>query len=192
VSKLHNGRLVLTPSRADLVPKSTGQIIDRLQDIGFIAERIQRTSNQYLAGEAFLSLIDFLGCSPSIRLKPSLTGEPYCHMVVLGPYEQPHFLHGRNTKPPHCEQCRKRMSHWEPLITAWRDNPNQYRIQCPHCAHRQSPMNCHWRHNAGFGRYLLLVENIFPHEAIPSPCLMKQLQAACQNHPWNHFYIQDG
>jgi hypothetical protein len=48
-----------------------------------------------------------------------------------------------------------------------------------------------FRQSAGCGRFFLLLENIFPQEAIPSPALLDALKRACQGEPWHYFYQQD-
>jgi hypothetical protein len=191
VTRLHTGRLVLTPIDAGVTPGHPTVLLKRLQEIGLISGQLGSDADKFLAGEKFIWLIDFMGCSPSIQLEPTSSGEPFCHLKVSGPYPKPLFLWGRNTTPPHCEKCRKRIPDWQPIMEAWKATPNNYQAKCPHCAHRQSPQRYNWRQSAGCGRFLLLLENIFPQEAIPSPILMKSLQEASENQPWHYFYVQE-
>ena len=191
MTRLHTGRLVLTPEEAGFIPGDPRALMERLGEIGLIAGRLNGKDDRFLSGEEFIRLIDFMGCSPSIQLDPTPSGEPFCHLAVCGPYDEPRFLRGRNTTPPHCEQCRKRIPDWEPIMQAWEEAPENYLAECPHCAHRQNPSSYNWRQNAGCGRFLLTVENIFPHEAMPSPTLMKTLRETSGNQPWHHFYVQD-
>jgi hypothetical protein len=48
-----------------------------------------------------------------------------------------------------------------------------------------------FRQSAGCARLFLLVENIFPQEAIPSPALFEALKRTGNGDAWHHFYLQD-
>ncbi|MCG8487158.1 MAG: hypothetical protein MI756_06785 [Chromatiales bacterium] len=180
--RLHTGRLVLTPQDPYFVPKNPTDLFDALRDIGLIASPLEAEQG-YLLGEAFMQLITFMGCSPFIRLEPDESGEPFCHLRVDGPHSEPILLTGKNSLPPRCEACRKRISDW-PI------EPRQL-AECPHCGHHQDPASYDFKQSAGFGRFLLKIENIFPQEAIPSPRLLEVLQQASNGAPWHHFYQQD-
>jgi len=190
---IHTGRLVFTPADPYCVPPDIPAILARLRRIEFCAEALEEMPGQhYLLGARFMQLVSFMGCSPFIRLQPSEDDQPFCHLVVDGPHAEPIFLHGRNTTPPSCEQCRKRIPDWQQLIERWRRQPEGFLAGCPHCGHRQNPLSYNWRQSAGFGRLFLYVENIFPNEAIPSPELLRNLEEGehdCM--PWSYFYIQD-
>ncbi|MES9972499.1 MAG: hypothetical protein ABW092_20890 [Candidatus Thiodiazotropha sp.] len=190
-SPLHTGRLVLTLEDPQLSPEDPADLIQQLRAIGFVGQQIGNGSRAYMLGERFIKLVNFLGCSPAIELQPGTSGEPFCHLVESGPFAAPRFLSGRNTSPPRCEQCRKRLPEWRAIMGNWQQNPQHYLAACPHCQHQQNPVSYHWRQSAGCGRYMLLVENIFPQEAVPSTELLHALQAATADQPWHYFYIQD-
>jgi hypothetical protein len=123
---------------------------------------------------------------------PSQDGEPFCHLIIDGPHPQPIFLNGKNTTQPSCENCRKRIPQWQPLVDQWLEAPDTFLASCPHCGHQQNPASYNWRQSAGSGRLFLFVENIFPNEAIPSPELLKSLEESDKNGVgWSFFYIQD-
>ncbi len=188
---LHTGRLVLTPEDPYLNPDDPQRILSLLHDIGFIAERLAGSAQRYHLGEHFLQLVTFMGCSPNIRLEPGEPGEPFCHLVVDGPSEHPRLLQGKNTTPPRCAACRKRLERWPSLFETWRQQPDR-QIACPHCGHLQTPATYDFRHSGGCGRLFLMVENIFPQEAIPSPELLAHLQSSTDDQAWRYFYLQDG
>ena len=190
---IHTGRLVLSPADPLYLPQDIPALIARLRSIHFCAEPVpEMDGHHYLLGERFLQLVSFMGCSPFIRLEPTDDGQPFCHLVIDGPYPKPVFLQGRNTTPPSCEKCRKRIPDWQPLIAQWLERPETFLASCPHCGHRQNPASYNWRQSAGSGRLFLLVENIFPNEAIPSPELLRTLEAGDQGSvAWSYFYIQD-
>jgi hypothetical protein len=190
---IHTGRLVFTPADPFHLPPDIPAIIERLRRIEFCAEPVSGLNgHHYLLGRRFMQLVSFMGCSPFIHLQPTEDDQPFCHLIVDGPYPEPVFLQGRNTTPPSCEQCRKRIPDWQPLIEQWRRRPQTFLATCPHCGHRQNPVSYNWRQSAGCGRLFLYVENIFPNEAIPSPELLKALEEEERNClAWSYFYIQD-
>ncbi|WP_316366485.1 hypothetical protein [Candidatus Thiodiazotropha sp. CDECU1] len=190
-SPLHTGRLVLTPQDPHLTPERPADLIQHLQAIGFAAQQIGNGSRAYMLGDRFIKLLTFMGCSPAIQLQPGTSGEPFCHLVESGPYKEPQFLSGRNTTPPRCGQCRKRLPEWYEIMRDWKQNPLHFQATCPHCQHQQNPVSYNWRQSAGCGCYMLLVENIFPQEAIPSAELLRELQTTTAKQPWHYFYIQD-
>jgi NAD-dependent SIR2 family protein deacetylase len=93
------------------------------------------------------------------------------------------LLIGKNSLPPRCESCRKRIDDWQ--------QRGQKLAVCPHCGHQQDPATYDFKQSAGFGRFLLKIENIFPQEAIPSQRLLNILQQACNGATWHYFYQQD-
>lgn len=52
------------------------------------------------------------------------------------------------------------------------------------------PWDWDWKGNAGFGRFFVQVEEIFPGEATPTTALTGVLEQAT-GAPWRHFYVQD-
>ncbi|MEN8168537.1 MAG: hypothetical protein ABFR65_13810 [Pseudomonadota bacterium] len=191
--KMHTGRLVLTPQDPFYLPTRLDAILERLHEIRFRGEPVEGMNGRhYLLGERFMQLVSFLGCSPFIQLEPSHDGEPFCHLIIDGPHPQAIFLRGKNTTQPSCENCRKRIPQWQPLIDQWLAAPDTFLASCPHCGHQQNPASYNWRQSAGSGRLFLFVENIFPNEAIPSPELLRALEESDEmGGGWRFFYIQD-
>jgi hypothetical protein len=187
---LHTGRLVLTPEDPYLLPDDPGAILAELQVIGLIGDTLKEGQG-YLLGERFMQLVTFLGCSPSIQLQPNETGEPFCHLQLDGPHPRPILLSGKNTLPPRCGACRKRLSDWKTRFETWKLKPDGWQTNCPHCGHHQDPATYDFRLSAGCGRFYLFLENIFPQEAIPSPTLLDALKRSCHGKSWRYFYQQD-
>jgi hypothetical protein len=180
--RLHTGRLVLTPQDPYLVPETPQVLLKELRVLGLIGAPLDQ-NQAHLLGETFMQLITFMGCSPFIRVEPDESGEPFCHLQVDGPFPEPKLLVGKNSLPPRCKACRKR-------ITDWQKSLGQH-APCPHCGHQQDPASYDFKQSAGFGRFLLKIENIFPQEAIPTPRLLDTLQQASNDAPWHYFYQQD-
>ncbi|MCU7843697.1 MAG: hypothetical protein KZQ93_07630 [Candidatus Thiodiazotropha sp. (ex Monitilora ramsayi)] len=189
---LHTGRLALTPQDPYYLPADLAPIIEKLSDIEFIHPEISDDNTTgYRLGDRFLQLVTFMGCSPAIQFEPDEAGNPYCHMTVAGPYESPRLLYGRNTTPPRCASCRKRIENWRTFIGHSGNSAPDGLTACPNCGHRQNPTSYNWRQSAGSGRLFLFIENIFPQEAIPATELLTQLSQVSENKPWHYFYLQE-
>jgi hypothetical protein len=187
---LHTGRLVLAPADPYVLPQDPEALLAALREIGFI-DRAMNNAPGYLLGERFMQLVTFMGCSPFIRLQPDAPGEPFCHLRLEGPYPRPKLLWGKNTQPPRCQACRKRLNHWRASFATREQSTNGWQACCPHCGHHQDPVTYDFRQSAGCARLFLLVENIFPQEAIPSPALFEALKRTGNGDAWHHFYLQD-
>ncbi len=187
---LHTGRLVLTPADPYFLPDDLSAITTRLEEIGFIGTALSGRQDSYLLGEHFMQLVTFMGCSPYIRLEPGAADEAFCHLKIDPTSAHPRLLTGKNTTPPRCTVCRRRISDWRTNIARWQQQPD-WLASCPHCGHRQDPATYDFRQSAGFGRLFLCVEQIFPHEAIPSPSLLTHLQQASGGTSWHFFFVQE-
>jgi hypothetical protein len=188
---LHTGRLILTPQSPYYIPDDLPGLIAELQNIGFISTPLSGSLERYLLGENFMQWVTFMGCSPFIQLEPGAPEQPFCHFVVDGPSLRPRLKKGKNTTPPRCSHCRKRLPGWREIFDTWRLQTPGWQANCPHCAQAQDPATYDFRQTASCGRLFLLLENIFPQEAIPAPALLNLLQAASGDQPWHHFYQQD-
>ncbi|MES9991984.1 MAG: hypothetical protein ABW098_08525 [Candidatus Thiodiazotropha sp.] len=186
----HPGRLVLTTEDPYLLPDSPDALLSGLHEIGFIDKALEQAPG-YLLGDRFMQLVTFMGCSPYIRLEPDGSEEPFCHLRLDGPYPQPKLLQGKNTQPPRCEACRKRLISWKTSYESCRASTNRCKASCPHCGHHQDPVTYDFRQSAGCGRLFLCVENIFPQEAIPSPALLEALKRSSNGQTWVYFYQQE-
>jgi len=184
---VHTGRLLLSPQDPFLLPEQAS-LATTLSEAGLLGTPLEGHTNAFAVGERFLQLVIFAGCSVRIELSPM--GEaPFCHVRFTGPFRQPVFLSGRNTRPPRCRSCRGRLWSWRDLLPD-RDNAQPVRITCPTCGEASPPWGYDWKGQAGFGRLFIQVEEIFPGEATPTPALM-ELLAASSGCAWRHFYIQD-
>ena len=184
------GRLVLT-SKPEAPPPPTDLLLAGLRDVGFIGRPLDdRATAVFLTGERFLQLVTFMGCSPHIQLDPPVDGGSFCHIRLEGPWPEPRLMRGRNTRPPRCAHCRASLSRWEQELDRWCTHPSRADVHCHQCGRHQRPLDLQWRRNAGFGRLFLLVEDIFPGEAVPVSSLMQSLRQTSGS-PWDYFYVRD-
>ncbi len=186
-------RLLLHPQDANYAPESSGMIREILYDIGFIGESCGRSDNEnagqaFMAGEQFLQLLTFMGCSPNISLAPQHDGDrDYCHIVLSPIYVQTRFRSHARDVFARCPACGQRDADWQTPIERWQINVALKKYVCPHCHESMSLYDLRWRHLAGFGRFFIEIFSIFPQEGIPTDSLLSALEKACAQ-PWTYFF----
>lgn len=183
----HIGRMVLSPLDPFRLPDRI-PLIAALTDAGFLGSPLTGVDNAFAAGDRFLQLVIFAGCSVRIELAPGADG-PFCHIRFVGPFRQPVFRSGRNTRPPRCPGCRSPLKSWKDRLPNEGDADTD-EVPCPACGRASPPWDYDWKEKAGFGRLFLQIEEVFPGEATPSSGLMELLErtSGCA---WQWFYIQD-
>jgi hypothetical protein len=134
--------------------------------------------------------LSFAGCAVVLPT-PSAgqADEPGCHVSLSGPAPAPRLIFGRNTRGPRCPWCRARLRDWRDRTRDWLERPS-FGQQCPSCGRIGPPWRWDWKHEGGFGRLFVLVEEVFPGEAVPTQRLFDLLTRACGS-GWRHFYVQD-
>ena len=189
--RIHTGRLLLTPAN-HLLAVDSATLRNLLSAIGFIGDRLPNSdrgpvsSPHFLAGNNFLSLLTFAGCSVNLSLEPGPDGSPFTHVRLLGPLPRPILLLGRNTRPPRCPTCRAPNQ----ALPLFPDQNPDGEIPCPTCGSRHPLWAWDWKGKAGFGRSFVWVEEVFPGEAEPTPAFRAALTGLTAS-PWRHFYTQD-
>ena len=186
---MNNGRLILHPAPPTAIPASNAELIKELRDIGFVSSAWEATPDKrYLAGARFLQLVTFLGCSPYVPLQPPADGSlNFCHVSLSGPWNSVRFIAGSTSASPRCPDCRRKNPAWKQMIEAWQKDRASYRWTCPACGATSEVASLNWRQGAGFGRFFLEIQNIFPGEAVPGDELLRTL-AASTDTPWIYFY----
>ncbi len=154
-------------------------LVEWLQQLGLMGEPVPDQAGAYQAGEEFLSLITFLGCSPHIDLVPvdeaARAQGRYCHVRLLGPLSEVQFRAGPGPLQPRCAHCRQAVSDWQVEVETFLAQGAGERV-CVKCGARNSIATLNWRQAAGFGRWFVEVWNIHPHEAVPSEPLLHRLE----------------
>jgi hypothetical protein len=164
-------------------PENPGDLIDALSAIELIGNvRGELDAHVFRAGNAFLNLIMFLGCSPHVELDPDTApdGAQVCYVQVHN-YSEIQFLSAGGRPPARCNRCRTPV---EPVPELSADAV----YQCPGCHASQALSQIDWRRAAGFGRSFIEVHGIFPQEAVPADKLLAALQT-CSGCRWDYFYI---
>ncbi len=186
-------RLVLHPEDANYAPESSGMIQEVLHDAGFIGEACsvadsEHAQQAFLAGEQFLQLLTFMGCSPNINLVPQYEGDrDFCHIVLSPVFAQPRFRSHDRDVFARCPECGRRDTGWQAHIERWQADTSLNEYVCPHCDKSLSLYDLRWRQMAGFGRFFIDVFSIFPQEGIPTNNLLSLLEKASAR-PWTYFF----
>jgi len=181
---MNTGRLILAPADPFSAPASTEGLLGILTDLALAGSPIDSARGSYLAGERFLELISFMGCSPHVELEPRPDGgDQFCHLALIGPLAQPMLMTGPYTAPPRCPACRGRLEGWQETVTIAGGQ-----LSCGRCGERFPASRLSWRRSGGFARIAVEIRNIFPNEAVPVPELMKRL-ARDTGEDWTYFYV---
>lgn len=171
--------LLLYPRPGKLAVKEVSALIEPLSRIGFISEVLAGDQQaDYLAGDRFTDLVTFLGCSPDICLSPE-EGANYC-FIRLHPATTDYRLYsGRNTKEPHCKQCRQPQPDWRRVCDG---------DYCDQCGLTERIESFVWKKSAALARTAIEVMNVYPHEAVPSQYLLDSLSEVSRVE-WVYAYV---
>ncbi|MGD2119260.1 MAG: hypothetical protein PVG66_12930 [Chromatiales bacterium] len=184
-----NGSLFLSPANPFASNDNTQNLEALLREQGLIDQPWQGHENSYLCGENFLQQITFMGCSPYLEFSPPSDGrDNFCH-VILHHYEHCRMFSGRQTAPPRCPSCRYRIAEWRDLLQQHDVADEQQLWTCPKCAEQYHPARLDWRQNAGAGKLLVEIRNIFPGEAVPVDSLLLKLGKLTDERKWRYFYL---
>jgi hypothetical protein len=170
--------LLLHEQDACWAPDELNTLVSLLDDLGLISTPC---GNGYLAGENFLGLIMFLGCSPNVQLDPeSATDDQAVCLVRFHQYHETRFLSAAKRPAARCRKCRT------PVPEGWLPNLDS-EYSCRQCGEVCGVTELDWRQAAGFGRCFVEITGIYPQEAIPSDKLLNALAGRSGGH-WKHFF----
>ena len=191
-------KLLLHPKDPDC-HVAEAELADGLRALGLIGAPVQLARQAfYPAGEHFLQLVTFLGCSPAIELDPP--GDPtqleaasasgsFCH-VFLNDSPQACFRGDNNTPAPRCPHCREPLADWPAQRSAWRANPLAAQWACPTCGQSGDPAGLLFRNTAGVARSWVEMRGIYRSEAVATSALLDCLRelAGCD---WKTIYLRE-
>ncbi len=185
-------KLVLAPRLADNQMVSAAQqaaLIDSMRAERFLSPNELKVDGitRYLLGDACMSQLTFLGCSPYIELDPP-TEDPeaaarqgkFCHLTI-SQFDTPVWRVDPTAKP-RCPCCRKASRQQDLLITD--------HLACPQCHEISLAKDWHWRSLAGRGRFFLDIWGVFTSEAVPNPEFLNALATVTESE-WHYFYVKD-
>ena len=187
------GKLILHPQSAFAPTPSQRTLTSAMAEIGLLGDVLESPPQRqrFLAGERFLQLISFLGCSPHIELAPTAGGgDDFCYVELLGPWARPRLFRGRNTRPPACPSCGRRQDGLQWKLQPGAELAETTVWHCGHCGAGHHPARWNWRQQGGSARIALSINGIFPSEALPGDKLLARLKEL-DGSPWTYCYIQD-
>ena len=173
-------KLIFFPKQANKTFKNE-LLLQTLIDAQFLCED-KPHNNQSLAGDNFLSLITFLGCSPNINLQP-VEGENHCFISVIQQTQEAECLGYTQTVNPKCPVCKKRINNWK--IPDWQKAGQL--CHCDKCQNKTLYSELNWKHECGFARCGFEISHIYPHEAVPTDQLLNSL-SEFSGFDWEYCY----
>lgn len=177
-------RLIICPKTSTDAPAELPEIIKALKDIGLIAEEF--SNNDFYAGDSFINLISFLGCSPNIQLSPE-DGDQFCFIHISETTtDSQHLGHCRSVSAK-CPNCKTKIKDWK-SANNWQSGNSQY--SCQQCDTQSILADLKWCHEAGYGRLSISIVNIHPHEAVPAEKVLQTLNNVC-GFEWTYFYANN-
>jgi hypothetical protein len=175
--------LLLHPADVLWRPSEPTSLIHTLVELGFIGScKEPGRLTRFAVGDRFLKLVMFLGCAPYVVLdaEADQPGQVACDVRLLD-YERVSLVSRKGGPPARCRACRA-------VAERPRVDAPEARYQCGSCGKECQVADLDWRKCAGYGRFFIQINGVYPHEAIPSDRLMKALQVYAQCH-WKYFYI---
>ncbi|MGI9321350.1 MAG: hypothetical protein ACR2O5_08050 [Thiogranum sp.] len=163
-------------------PADPDSLADALRHLGLIGPfTASEHVAEFQAGEQFLRLVMFLGCSPQVVLDPDLAeqGQVVCRIRLLN-YGEVTFLTGKSMPAVRCTKCRA-------AVDLSSGGSFEARYRCQQCGNESRVSDLDWRQSAGFGRCFVELNGIYPQEAVPSDKLLNALHAY-SNRNWRYFY----
>lgn len=193
-------KLVIHPAQVDCPVVETAALVTALQTIGLVAAPVcNNPACGYRAGEQFLRLVTFLGCSPAIELEPPVSPDEcaracadgsLCHIRFSPAQDRIRFRADSRLPAPRCPQCRKAENRWTELITQWHADSRMNQWECRDCGYQGRLFDLNFRHRGAFGRSFIDIWGIHPAEAVPGETLLTTL-GELSGGDWTYLYLQD-
>ena len=193
-------KLILYPAQVDSPVLSTAALVAALHSIGLIAAPLHHDeASGYRAGERFLQLITFLGCSPAIELEPPAdpaerervcASGSLCHVRLAPAENRLRFRAEAGLPAPRCPRCRKAEPRWQELIEQWRNDARESHWICRECGYCGRLFDLNFRKRGAFGHTFIEIWGIHAAEAVPGETLLTALGelSGCD---WNYLYLRE-
>lgn len=183
--------LILLPSDPDYPATGRASLLTLLRELEFLGAPLETplengsgeaaVSGHYQAGERFLDLLSFMGCSPYVLTDPAHSQDQgFCHVYVAPGEPAPVFLAGEPLRPPRCPACGE-------VVSGWERHSHAGRTPCAACGAISAPPRWSWGRRAGWARIWLEVHGVFDGEAVPGEQLMRALDGL-DGVQWRYIY----
>jgi len=188
--------LILKPVNSEnvmLYEKKLKQLMSELDIID--APMVHENNNYYFAGSNYLQHISFLGCSPYLNFEPKNKFTLTDVKQTIADLNYIEFVLNSNNYlfnninfgvKAICPKCKKRITQWQEIITAWQENLDST-APCPQCQQTISILNINWKKTAGFYKSAIIFHGIQAELALPSDNFLLQLEKTTDQ-KWLYFY----
>ncbi len=175
---------MLFPWDADSKPVTSSVIRDHLLALEITSGVAQRDKTLLLPGPAFMSLITFVGCSPTVSM--ATAGETQAaneyFIEVADSSKSVVAICGAPRQAPRCPRCKQ-------VAPDWSDSPEtgEAELVCAKCGFSLQWGGWDWRHQAGFGRQWINIWGVHEGEAMPGEKLLnslKEISGFAWNYAW--------
>ena len=179
------------------------ELLMGLSEIKFIgkpvfAADLEDTQNpfEFCVGDAFLSSVTFMGCSPYIELEPPKTLKPnekadFCFIRGSKSKNENIVYHAEQLSElntvPRCKQCRKVISNWSEQIQFIKSESKSMKLTCLNCDAVLTFRDLDWRKASGVGNTFVEVLNVYLQEGVPTDPFLQQLKEISSSE-WQYFY----
>jgi len=177
-------RIIIYPKNVSNKPESISLIKQTINNIELAGKEF--SANKFYTGDAFLSLLSFLGCAPNIHLSPE-DGDNYCYIEISNITDKAKILGHTQSVIPRCPDCKHKLKNWQSISNYTLANTN---INCPECNALLKMSDLKWRQEGGYGQFYISISNIHPHEAVPSEKLLQTLEQTT-GFAWHYFYANN-
>jgi len=184
INSMTQARLIICPQSSSDAPVQVSVIKQLLTDMGLLANEFEH--NSYYAGEHFISLVIFLGCSPNIQLSPE-DGDAFCYIKMSDVSSHGQHLGHCQSVIPKCPNCKSKITDWKNTDN-WQAASSE--ITCNDCNTRSDLADLKWRQQGGYGRFSISIANIHPHEAVPAEKIFQNLKNMT-GFEWTYFYANN-
>lgn len=173
-------------------------LLKGLSEIAFIGKTIfeETHEHEYCVGEAFLSSITFMGCSPYIEFEPPEQLQPmdaanFCFVRICTTTQDNISFHEEQFEllktVPRCRHCRKLIADWPLKAQSLNERLNKVPLICPSCETELFLDDFDWRKASGVGNVFIEVLNVYLQEAVPTDSFIQQLEDITSS-KWQYFY----
>ena len=89
-----------------------------------------------------------------------------------------------------CPSCGKKISGIDALIAEWQSSGIDLPIKCENCEASTSSYQLNWKHTAAFASSSIIIHQIYPHEALPTEELLRELEEVT-SFKWDFCYSKE-
>ena len=170
---------------------------DQLQAVGFLGETFNLFGEiHYKPGDDFFDFITFEsghnivileGDSPNIKPGKVVDSRFACQIYVTEVSETEDIIVSSITNLGTCPNCQYEVENWPEVVSEWYKDRDSAFWQCLKCKKKFRAYELNWHRTAGFARYSIRIEQIYPETAFPTKILLNLLRDIT-GEEWDYMY----